>query len=343
MKVRIAAVGLNHGHIYGQVGCMEEAGAEVAWFYATEPELIEPFQKRYPDAKLARNYQEILDDESVQVVATASIPFERAAVSMAAMRHGKDVLSDKPGFTTLAQLEELRAVQQETGRIYSILFGERLENAACMKAAELVRSGAIGRVVQTMGWGPHRGNFHVRYPWFFEREKYGGIICDIGSHQSDQFLYFTGARDVEIVSAQVGNLMYPQYFELEDFGDVTLRGKNDDGDVFGYYRVDWFTPAAMPAFGDGRLLIIGSEGTLEVRKYCDVGGHSGSNHLFLVDNKEVKYIDCSGEKSPFGRLFVEDIINRTETAMTQEHCYAAAELTLRCQAAASRHGYLANA
>jgi predicted dehydrogenase len=340
MKIRFAAVGLNHGHIYGQVSTLLAAGAELAWVYADEPELLAQFQRKFPDCKVARSYQEILDDESVQVVTTAAIPSERAAVCIAAMRHDKDVLSDKPGFTTFEQLEETRRVQQETERIYSILFGERLENPATLRAGELVKNGAIGKVVQTMGWGPHRISLDARAPWFFEREKYGGILCDIGSHQCDQYLYFSGAREVEIQSAQVGNVVHAEYSELEDFGDATLRGRGEDGEVCGYFRVDWFTPDAMPAFGDGRLLVIGTEGTIEVRKYCDVGGREGGNHLFLVDKNSVRHFDCSQETSPFGANFVSDVLHRTETAISQQHCFAAAELALRVQAAAQRFGNL---
>jgi predicted dehydrogenase len=168
--IRFAAVGLNHGHIYGQTSTLLAAGAELAWVYATEPELIAQFQQRFPDCKVARSYQEILDDASVQIITTAAIPSERAAVCLAAMRHSKDVLSDKPGFITFEQLEEARRVQRETGRIYSIFFSERLENAATLRAGELVKSGAIGRVVQTMGWGPHRASLSTRPAWFFERE-----------------------------------------------------------------------------------------------------------------------------------------------------------------------------
>jgi len=259
---------------------------------------------------------------------------------VAAMRSGKDVLADKPGCTTLSQLEELRRVQKETGRTYAILYGERMESPATLEAGRLVKSGAIGRVVQTMGWGPHRATLESRAPWFFEREKYGGILCDLGSHQAEQYLYFSGAKDVQILSAQVGNVAHAEYSELEDFGDATLRGTSDDGEVCGYFRVDWFTPDAMPAFGDGRLFVIGTEGTIEVRKYCDVGGRAGGEHLFLTDNQSSRYIDCSHLKNTFGEDFVHDLSQRSETVCSQEHYFAAAELCLRAQDIAQKFGSL---
>lgn len=340
MKTRFAAVGLNHGHIYGQVSTLVGAGAEFVSFYAEEDDLSAKFSERFPDAKRARSYEEILEDDSIHVITTAAIPSERAAISIAAMKHGKDVLSDKPGCTTLEQLKDIQRIQKETGRIYSILFGERLENAATIRAAELVKSGAIGKVVQTMGWGPHRAALNVRAPWFFEREKYGGILCDIASHQCEQFLYFTDAQEVEILSAQVGNFAYPQYPELQDFGDATLRANNKEGEVAGYFRVDWFTPDGLPSWGDGRLIVVGTEGTVEVRKNCDMLGREGGDHLFLVDKQGVQYFDCKNMPRPFGTQFLHDVTHRTETAMTQEHCFASMELALRVQAEAEKrwHG-----
>lgn len=337
-NVRFAAVGLNHGHIYGQTNALLNAGAELVSFFAKEPELVEQYGGKYPQAKLGTSEQAILEDESIDLIITAGIPAERAPLGIAAMRHGKDFMSDKPGFTTLAQLEEARKVQAGTKRIYSIDYSERFENRATEKAAQLVRGGAIGEVVNIIGTGPHLARLETRPEWFFQRERYGGIICDIGSHQFDQFLYFSGETNVEIVASQVANYHHPQHPELEDFGDVMLRGER----CTGYIRVDWFTPDGLPTWGDGRLFVIGSEGYVEVRKYLDIGGQPGSDHLFLVDGREVQYIDCSDVELPYGRQLVHDIANRTETAMSQTHCFYASELALRAEAAATRLGHLSD-
>jgi predicted dehydrogenase len=334
--IRFAAVGLNHGHIYGQVNALLQAGAEFVSFYAKEPELIEGFSKTYPQARLTHSAEEILEDETIQLIASAGIPNERAPLGIAAMQHGKDYMSDKPGFTTFEQLAEARRVQAETGRIYSILFSERLGNRATVKADELVQSGAIGRVVQTIGLGPHRIGLPNRPDWFFRREQYGGIICDIGSHQIDQFLFFTGSKEVEVVASQVANYKYPQYPELEDFGEVLLRGDRGTG----YVRIDWFTPDGLPTWGDGRLFILGTAGYIELRKYCDVAGRPGGDHLFLVDHQDTHYIDCSDVELPYGQQLIDDVLNRTDTAVPQAHCFFASELALQAQAQAHRLGNL---
>ncbi len=331
-RIRFAAIGLNHGHIYGQTEAVIRGGGELVAVYAKEPDLLAAYTKRFPQAKPARSEREILEDKSLQLVVSASIPDERAPLGVQVMRHGKDYLVDKPGITTLDQLAEVRRVQAETKRIYSILYSERHENRATVRAGELVRAGAIGKVIQTIGLGPHRMNPKSRPAWFFERERYGGILCDIGSHQFDQFLFFTGSTQAEVVASQAGNVHHPQYPGLEDFGDAMVRGNGGTG----YVRVDWFTPDGLSTWGDGRLTILGTEGFIEIRKNVDIGGRPGGSHLFLVDQKETRYIDCKDVPLPFGERFVDDVLNRTETAMPQAHTLLATELALVAQQRAQR-------
>ena len=329
--IRFAAIGLNHGHIYSQVETMIKSGGELVSFFAKEPELIAAFRKRYPDVKLARSEAEILEDKSIHLVVSASIPVERAPLGIRVMEHGKDFMADKPGIITLKQLEEVRRAQKATGRIYSILYGERMQSRASIKAGELIRQGAIGQVVQTMGTGPHRMNPKARPAWFFDKEAYGGIICDIGSHQCEQFLHFTNSTSAQVVCSQVGNINHKEYPGIEDFGDAMVRGNGGSG----YFRIDWFTPEGLGTWGDGRLTILGTDGYMELRKNIDINGREGGNHLFVVDQKQTRYIDCTEVELPYGPAFVQDILNRTETAMTQEHCFLATELALRAQQQAS--------
>ena len=328
--MRFGVIGLNHNHIYGMTDLLLQAGGELAAFFAPEPELVAEFERRYPQAPRARSAEEILESSSIDLIASASISDERAGLGIAAMRHGKDYLSDKPGFTTLDQLAQARAVQRETGRIYSVCYSERFQNRATVRAGELVHSGAIGRPIQTVGLGPHRLNAPSRPAWFFQRQRYGGILADIGSHQADQFLFFTGSTSAEVVAAQVANFAHPDYPELEDFGDMLLRGDGGRG----YVRVDWFTPDGLGTWGDGRLTILGTDGYIELRKYIDLAGRSGGDHLFLVDKQQTRYIDCSSTDLPFGRQLLNDVRDRTETAMSQAHAFLASEVALRAQAMA---------
>ncbi len=331
-RIQFAAIGLNHGHIYGQVEAVKRGGGELTWVYAKEPDLLAEFTKRHPTVKVARSEDEILNDPAIKLVVSAAIPDERGPLGIRVMKAGKDYMADKPGITTLDQLAEIRKVQAQTKRIYSIMYSERFENRATVRAGELVKAGAIGQVIQTIGLGPHRMNIKSRPEWFFDKKRYGGIICDIGSHQCDQFLYFTGSTKAEVLASQTGNVHYAQYPNFEDFGDMTVRGDKGTG----YIRIDWFTPDGLSTWGDGRLTILGTDGYIEIRKNVDIAGRTGGSHLFLVDNKETRYMDCSKVEMPYGTQLIDDILNRTETAMTQAHCFLATELALKAQKQAQK-------
>jgi predicted dehydrogenase len=326
-SLKFSVIGVNHDHIYAQVEAARRGGGELVSFYAKEPELAAAFSKHYPDIKLAGSEKEVLDDPSIKLILSASIPADRAPLGLEVMRHGKDFMVDKPGMTSLEQLAEVRNTQKGTGRIYSIMYSERFENRATVRAGELVSAGAIGRVLQTIGTGPHRMNPPQRPPWFFERERYGGILCDIGSHQFDQFLYFTNSTKAEIVASQIGNLNHPQYPGLEDFGDVMLRGDHGTG----YIRVDWFTPDGLATWGDGRLFVLGTDGYFEIRKNVDIAGRNLGSFLFQVDQKGTRYIDCQDVALPYGEQLINDVLDRTDTAMNQEHCFYAMELALKAE------------
>jgi predicted dehydrogenase len=334
-KIKFGVIGMNHNHINSQVAAVLRGGGQLTSVYAKEPDLLAGFTQRFPQAKVARSEAEILEDSAIQLVLSSIIPDERAPLGIRVMQHGKDYMSDKPGITTLEQLADVRRVQAQTHRIYSIMYSERLENRATIKAAELVNAGAIGHVVQTIGTGPHRMSPKERPAWFFDRPRYGGILCDIASHQADQFLYFTRSTRADILAAQVGNVHYPQYPGFEDFGDILLRG---DGGT-GYIRVDWFTPDGLATWGDGRFTVLGTDGYIEIRKNIDIAGRDGESHLFLVDQKETRYIDCRNVPLPYGEQLVADVMNRTQTAMPQEHCFLAMELVLKAQKQAQRLQY----
>jgi len=334
-RIKFAVINIDHPHIYGMTDAIKRGGGELTALYAKQPDLAAAFLKTYPEAKAVKSEREILEDPSIQLVLSSGIPDERAPLGIRVMQHGKDYLSDKPGIISLEQLALVKKVQKETNQIYSILYSERFENKATEKASQLVASGAIGQVIQTVNLAPHRIHNNIgktgladRPDWFWDKKRYGGILTDIGSHQFDQFLHFTGSSDAQVLMSQVGNVHHPDKPFFEDFGDVMLSGNGGAG----YIRVDWFTPDALDTWGDGRLTILGTDGYIEVRKNTDIAsGNKGGNHLYLVNNKEMVHIDCKNEVLPFGPRFVDDVLNRTETAMTQKHCFLVTELALKAQ------------
>lgn len=327
-----AAVSLDHGHIYGMCNGLKEAGATLKWVYDSDAEKVEEFVKRFPEVKVAESLDQILNDAEVKLVAAAAIPSERSALGKKVMEAGKDYFTDKTPFTTMEQLKETKRVVKRTGRKYMVYFSERLHVESAVFAGQLIKEGAIGRVVQVTGFGPHRLNASTRPDWFFQKEKYGGILCDIGSHQIEQFLYYTGNKDAKVINSKVGNFNNPEYPELEDYGDATLVGEN--GAVF-YFKVDWLTPDGLSTWGDGRMFITGTEGTIEIRKYVDVAREKTGDHLYLVNKDGEQHFKLEGKVGfPFFGELIKDCLNRTEHAMTQDHVFKASELCLKAQAQA---------
>jgi predicted dehydrogenase len=332
MGLRFAVIGLDHRHVYELTAHMIGAGMECAGFWpeSSDARVLVGFRKRFPGLPEVAERERLLDDPTIQVIVTAAVPRERAPLAIAAMRRGKDVMADKPGVTDMAQLEELRRVVAETRRIFSVCFSERLLTSSSEMAMRLVRDGAIGQVIQTVGLGPHRLNRDIRPAWFWQREAYGGLLVDIGSHQIDQFIAFTGSARAEIVAAQLGSYAVADGFD--DFGEVMLRSERASG----YFRVDWFTPEGMPSWGDVRTTVLGTEGTIELRKNMDIAGRAGSEHLFLADNKGTRYIHCEDVPLSFFPAFAADVADRTETAMAQAHVFEVCRLALEAQAVARR-------
>lgn len=325
----IAALALDHGHIYGMCNGLVEAGAQLKWVYDPDPEKVKVFQNTYPGVRAARSAEEILEDPEVRLIAAAAVPSERGPLGLRVMAHGKDYFTDKSPFTSLDQLAAARLQVEQTQRKYMTYYSERLHVESAVYAGHLVQQGAIGRVLQVMGMGPHRLNAPSRPDWFFQRDKYGGILCDIGSHQIEQFLFYAGCRDAKVLHSKVANYNNPAYPELEDFGDATLVGDNG---ATQYFRVDWFTPAGLGTWGDGRTIILGTEGYIELRKYSDIGRSSTPDHVYYVDREGEHYEHVAGKIGfPFFGELILDCLQRTENAMTQEHAFKAAELCLEAQ------------
>lgn len=322
----IAAIGLDHGHIYGMVNGTVEAGANLKWVYDKDPEKMKAFKETYPEVELAESKEQILEDESVDMLLSAAIASERSAIGNEAMRAGKHYFADKTAFTTLEQLDESKRIVQETGKRFFVYFSERLHVESAVFAGELIEQGVIGKVIQVTGFGPHRLSKESRPDWFFEKDKYGGILCDIGSHQIEQFLFYSNNTDAEVIHSKVANYANPDTPGFEDYGDATLVGAN--GATF-YFKVDWFTPDGLSTWGDGRTFITGTKGTIELRKYVDVAREETGNHLYLVTDEGETHYDVNGKVGyPFFGQMILDCLNGTEQAMTQDHIFKAQELSL---------------
>ncbi len=335
MTIRFGVVGIEHRHIYHLIQGLLDAGASCAG-YATshaDPLVLQGVRSRFPDLKAVESAEALLDDDSIKLIVTADVPSRRAELAIDAMRRGKDVLTDKPGVTSFAQLAAVQQAVRETGRLFAICFSERHIVPSVAMAQKLVQDGALGNVFHTLSMGPHRLNAATRPAWFFDKAYYGGILVDIASHQIDQFLVLTGSTDATVSHAVCSHIGQATPVHFQDFGEIALASR--DNPARGYIRVDWFTPDGLPTWGDGRLFIGGTEGSIEIRKYVDIEGRAGGEHLFLCDRKGTRHIDCSREPITFFRDLVADVQNRTDRAVPQDHVFAVSRLALEADALAT--------
>jgi predicted dehydrogenase len=332
--ITFAVIGIDHRHVYHLIEGLLQAGATCAGYLSatSDPRVRDGVRSRFPHLKECETADELLQDPAIDLIVTAGVPSERALIAVAAMKHGKDVLTDKPGVVSAEQLAQVEATVRDTGRLYAICFSERMIVPSVATAQRLIADGAIGQVIHTLGMGPHRLNQGIRPAWFFDKASSGGILADIASHQIDQFLVLTGSSDAEVSMASVAHFGHATAGDFEDFGEVALVSRNNG--ARGYVRVDWFTPAGMPAWGDGRLFITGTEGSIELRKYMDIEGRAGTDHLFLGDRAGTRHMDCTSEPITFFIKLVEDIERRTQTAIPHAHSFTVSRLALEAQAKA---------
>lgn len=331
-EFKVGVIGLDHGHIYGMCNGLQESGAEIAYVYDSDPEHRAKFTSQFPQAVVCKDIDEILEHPDIKLVASASIPEERTPLGISVMRHGKDFFADKPPCTTLDHIAQARKAVMETGQKFGVYYSERLHVEAATRAMELIQRGAIGNVVQVMGWGPHRAAIQTRPSWFFEKRRYGGILVDIGCHQIEQILAFSGSKDAKITSSKIANHKHRQFPDFYDFGETTLT---TDTGCSGYFRVDWLTPDGLGTWGDGRTIILGTDGYIELRKYIDIARDQEGDHVYLV-NHEGEFHECVANIAgyPFFGRFIRDCLDRTETAMDQKLVFRAIELAVEAEAQA---------
>lgn len=325
---RVAALGLDHGHIMGMCNGLSEAGAVISFVFDPDGEKVAAFLKAFPTAKPKDSVEDVLKDDSIALVAIASIPCDRAALAVRAMRAGKHVFVDKPCCTTMEQWEMLQKAVGETGRCFRVYFSERLHVESAVYAEQLIQNGAIGTVLSVQILAPHRKASGTRPKWFFEKEMYGGILTDIGSHQIEQILAFTGARHAKLSFSHVANYADGEHPEFEDFGDASFVC---DGGATGYFRVDWFTPDSLPVWGDGRTFILGTKGYMELRKYFDYE-EGQSDVVCWANDKGFHREHVHGKTGyPFFGRFIRDCIDGTEESMGQDYVFEVMRLALEAE------------
>lgn len=332
--MRVGVVGIEHLHLFEMVDGLVAAGAETVC-HAAEAGPLSDMYVGWRTESEPRSVHAVIADDSLDLVVLAGVPSSRAGIAVQALRAGRHVLAAKPAVTTLDDLALVDEAARDADRRWWVFFSERLVNRAVSESVRLVRAGAIGELVAVSGAAPHMLAPTGRPHWFFDRELSGGILCDLAAHQADQLLALAGLGSTEVVTATVANVANPDHPELQDLGRMSLRHVTDDGRVvLSHHHVDWLSPAGLGTWGDVRLVITGTGGTIEVRSNIDVAGEPGAEHLILVDGERAARVDCSGVELDWAQRLVADVESGSDTLVPHAHTVAACDVVLRAQAVA---------
>lgn len=337
--MRFAVIGLSHAHIFSMTeSLLSVPGVTCEGFCPEDTPVANGFAGRFQDLP-RRSREDLLSDPAIDLVLCADVNGLRSAVLVAALKAGKHVFVDKPPVTTLEQLDAVRLATEDSGKLFFVYFGERLDNPLAVKARQLVREGRIGRTVNFIGLGPHKLSIEHRPAWMFDPDLYGGILNDIAVHQVELFSWLTGER-VARFRSRVGNFATPQHPTFQDFGDAWFEG---DGGTAGYVRVDWFTPDALPTWGDIRQMLVGSEGTLEIRNTVNIGSADPKPVLLLATRSTApEAVDVTRVDVAWAPRLVADIRDGVNRLMPHEETFDALRAVLSMQQQAERAGLRTN-
>ena len=301
------------------------------WVYDPDPEKVKAFQKSFPTAKAAASEEEVLSDPEVKLVCGAAVTSERCALGLRVMAAGKDYFTDKAPLTTLEQLEAAREMVRNGQEIHGLLQraypcgGGRFRGRADRKGSHR-KAPSMWTVSGRTGWEIRR----AARTGSLKREKYGGILCDIGSHQIEQFLYYCGATG-RAGEVQPGGKLRPSRLS----GAGGFRGRGPCGGQRDRPSISAWTGLRRTGFPPGRRKNLHSgNGRLhraaQVRQCGDRNGTG--DHVFLVNQDGEQHFEVAGKVGyPFFGQLILDCINRTENAMTQKHAFKAAELCVRAE------------
>lgn len=177
-------------------------GAEVAAVAEPEKSLRSAVARAAPGARLVSDYRETLADDSIDAVVVTLPSGLHAEAASAALAAGKDVYLEKPLATTPAAAVEVVRAWRASGQIAMLGFNQRF-HPLVLRARELIRSGALGRVVAARLASGSPGR--EMPAWKRRRAEGGGALLDLGSHHVDlaRFLFNEEVSEVSATTRSV--------------------------------------------------------------------------------------------------------------------------------------------
>lgn len=262
MPLRVGMAGID-GHItYVLDGIPKLREVRLVGYAKGQPtDDLEPLREHPAVTRNTRfyeDYEELLDNEELDILGVCMPYYRNAEVSMAAARRGIHIVSEKPIATTHRQLDELHKTVHEHGVRLTAMFAMRLL-PAFQATKKIIEAGTIGEPALANGQKSYK--LGPRPDWYKRRRTYGGTLLWVGIHAVDFIRYCTGLEYTR-VAAFHANVGHPDYQELEDVAAAVFEFANGGTATV---SIDYFRPESAPTHGDDRLRVVGSEGVVEIK------------------------------------------------------------------------------
>ena len=280
-KIKVAVIGCgtiaNSAHIPAYMACDI---AEIKYFCDIIPERADAAVQKYGCGKAVYDYHEILDDPELDAVSVCTHNDMHSVISIDFMRHGKDVLCEKPAARILSEALEMEKVSYETGRILSIGVCNRYANSV-NHIKKLIADGELGEVYHVYAsFRAYRSIPGLGGDFTTKASSGGGALIDWGVHYIDLILYCLGDPNVLTASGEafckLGKDMKNYVYEsmwAEDSSDKENGTYDVDDSVVGLVRTDGavvsFNGAWAQNIGEHETFIdfMGDKGGIRL-KYC---------------------------------------------------------------------------
>jgi predicted dehydrogenase len=332
--MRLAFAGFRHGHILGLYAAAKKHSNVQIVAAAEEDAATFETVKAAGNVQLThRSIDEMLEKVACDAIAVGDYFSKRASIIMRALQSGKHVIADKPICTDLDELIQIRDLAAKTGLRIGCQLDLR-DSGVFRTARRLIAEGKLGEVHTLIFTAQHPLNLPNRPKWYFEPNKHGGTINDIGVHAIDLIPWMTVREITEVTAARAWNARLKEFPHFQDAGQFLLKMDNDGG-VFG--DVSYLSPdgLAYSAPQYWRVTCHGDKGVLEARL-----GELAVSYASATD-KSVVSVPADPDR-PAGVLqdFLDEIGGKTiDGALTTADVLDASFRSLKIQQAADQQRF----
>ena len=323
-KVRLALIGLE-GHISEILDPMDRLpDLQLAAVQDPDPRLVRTVAegKHGAGARQYRDWRELLNRESLDMVGVCGTNGERAEILIECAKRKIHIIAEKPLALTVGDLDRVRHAVAQSGIHLTMLIEMRFE-ARYRAMQQIVEAGEIGEVAQIAAQKSYQ--LGERPEWMRNRATFGGTIPFIAIHMVD-LMRFTSRRElVEVVSFQ-GRVGHP---ELRDMENTTATIFQLDNRGTAALHMDYLRPDTAPSWGDDRLRLAGTRGVVEYQAATGVT-------LITGDRAPREIRDLSPDGSLF-LDFLESIYHGVPAGLSLADIYRVNEIVLAARDSADRH------